>query len=140
MNVRHVGVTVTNMEESMKFYQELFGFDVTRVMDESGLHIDKFSGLDGVQVQTVKMTAPNGGMIELLEYSSHPRESSFEDITHIGCSHFALTVDNLPNLYQRLLEYGSEVLCEPQYSPDGMVRLTFCKDPDGTLIELVEEL
>ena len=28
----------------------------------------------------------------------------------------------------------------PQKSPDGLVKVTFCKDPDGTPIELVEML
>ena len=143
MKVRHVGITVTDMEESLKFYKDLFGFSVIKEMSEHGKHIDNFSGLDGISVRTVKMAAQDGSMIELLQYESHPKTNDrniFEDITYIGCSHFALTVSDLPSLYSELLKSGITVLCSPQNSPDGKVRLTFCRDPDGTLIELVEEL
>ncbi len=110
-------------------------------MNESGKHIDNFSGLDSVDVRTVKMSADDGSLIELLHYNSHPMsENLTENITFIGCSHFAITVDDLDKTYGMLSDKNHEILCEPQYSPDGKVKLTFCKDPDGTLIELVEEL
>jgi len=143
MKLRHVGITVSDIDRSIDFYRDVLGFSITREMDESGIHIDNFSGLDGVDVRTVKMSGLDGSMIELLYYRSHPEtnEKNFsEDITKIGCSHFALTVDNLSLLCEKILDNNLVVLCEPQYSPDGQVKLTFCRDPDGTLIELVEEL
>jgi|TARA_B100000029_G_scaffold505940_1_gene587725 catechol 2,3-dioxygenase-like lactoylglutathione lyase family enzyme len=143
MKVRHVGVTVSDLSRSLSFYRDLLGFNIIKEMDEFGEHIDKFSGLQDIDVRTVKMSANDGGMIELLYYRSHPEtneENLTKDITKVGCSHFALTVKDLPSLYSKMLEDNITVMCEPQYSPDGNVRLTFCRDPDGTLIELVEEL
>ena len=140
MKLRHVGITVTDLKRSIDFYRDIFGFSIIKEMDESGEHIDNFSGLKGVDVRTVKMSDDNGGLIELLYYRSHKGLDVYRDITNIGCSHFALTVENLSELYDKLLENDITVLCEPQYSPDGFVKLTFCKDPNGTLIELVEEL
>ena len=140
MKVRHVGVTVTDPAKSIEFYREMFGFSIKVEMDESGGHIDNFSGLVGVDVHTIKMSGDDGSLIELLHYRSHPKTKEDRDITFIGCSHFAITVNNLQGLYDKLINNGVEVLCEPQKSPDGKVILTFCKDPDGTLIELVEEL
>jgi len=140
MILRHVGITVTDAEESLKFYRDILGFKVVRVMDESGEHIDKFSALAGVQVKTVKLKDKNNGMIELLQYHSHPRMAEETDITHIGCSHFALTINNLDSVLDSIRENGYAINSAPQYSPDGKVKLTFCKDPDGTLIELVEEI
>ena len=143
MMVRHVGITVSNLDKSISFYRDLLGFNITKEMDESGQHIDNFSGLENVDVRTVKMSGTDGSMIELLYYRSHPEnneENVSKNITKVGCSHFALTVTDLPALCSRLLENELVVLCDPQYSPDGNVRLTFCRDPDGTLIELVEEL
>ena len=61
-------------------------------------------------------------------------------ITQIGCSHIALTVPNLDNLYDKLLEQDVVFNSPPQYSPDGYAKVTFCKDPDGSLVELVEVL
>ena len=143
MILRHVGITVSDLEKSINFYRDLLGFTVTKEMDESGDHIDNFSGLKNIDVRTVKMSGSSGAMIELLYYRSHPgsnMDNWQNNITRVGCSHFALTVEDLPTLYSKLLDNDFIVLCEPQYSPDGNVRLTFCRDPDGTLIELVEEL
>tara|TARA_R110001583_G_scaffold6509_6_gene33016 strand:- start:13530 stop:13955 length:426 start_codon:yes stop_codon:yes gene_type:complete len=140
MNLRHVGITVTDIEESISFYKEILGFEVVRIMDESGDHIDKFSALSDVRVKTVKMKDKSGGMIELLKYDSHPATANFDEITRIGCSHFALTVKKLDLLVEKILERGYTINCEPQLSPDGRVKLTFCKGPDGVLLELVEEL
>ena len=53
---------------------------------------------------------------------------------------FRTTVDNLDETYNRLVEAGVYFNSPPQLSPDGFAKVTFCKDPDGSLIELVEEL
>ena len=140
MILRHVGITVTDVEESLKFYRDLLGFEIVRTMDESGEHIDNFSALTGVQVKTVKLRDESGGMIALLQYYSHPKKAENRNITHIGCSHFALTIKNLDFILDEMGKKGYTINSEPQLSPDGKVKLTFCKDPEGTLIELVEEL
>jgi predicted enzyme related to lactoylglutathione lyase len=80
-------------------------------------------------------------MVELLNYQTHPELPDMSrPITRIGCSHFAMTVENLDETYDRLVEAGVEFNSPPQYSPDGFAKVTFCKDPDGSLVELVEEL
>jgi len=63
MKLRHVGITVTHLQESINFYRNNFGFSIIREMDESGDHIDRFSGLKGIDVRTVKMADGNGGLI-----------------------------------------------------------------------------
>ena len=143
MKVRHVGITVTDLSESINFYVHHLGFKIAVEMDEAGEHIDRFSGLNNIDVRTVKLRGDDNCMIELLYYRSHPcvaSENKKRNITAIGCSHFALTVPDLDYLYEQLRAQGVDFMCAPQYSPDGKVKLTFCRDPDGTLIELVQEL
>tara|TARA_R100000664_G_scaffold17057_1_gene25931 strand:- start:5666 stop:5842 length:177 start_codon:yes stop_codon:yes gene_type:complete len=41
--LRHFGITVANLDESIEFYRDLLGFEVVRIMDEEGEHIDSFS-------------------------------------------------------------------------------------------------
>ena len=144
MKVRHVGITVTELDKSLKFYRDVLGFTITREMNESGKHIDNFSDLKGVIVRTVKMKSDDGSMIELLKYDSHncPNHyNKYQKICEVGCSHFAMTVDDLEEVCQDVKDFVcASLICEPEHSPDGKVKLTFCRDPDGTLIELVEEL
>ena len=141
--IRHIGLTVSNLEESLKFYVEFLGFKVLRSAIESGNCIDNFSGLKGINVKTVKMVDPDNNMLELLHYESHPEKphnNRVRRITEIGCSHFALTIADLDSLHAKLISEGIEFNYPVQTSPDGKVKVAFCRDPDGTLIEMVEEL
>jgi catechol 2,3-dioxygenase-like lactoylglutathione lyase family enzyme len=141
INVRHTGIVVSDAERSIDFYTRLLGFEVKKDMMESGDYIDNFSALRDVRVRTIKMTLENGDMVELLWYETHPEQPDMSrPITRIGCSHFAMTVKNLDETYDRLVDAGVEFNSPPQLSPDGFAKVTFCKDPDGSLIELVEEL
>lgn len=140
-NIRHTGIVVSNLESSLYFYRELLGFKVVKRMDESGDYIDKISGLENVKVTTVKMAAGDGNLIELLYFHSHPRRlNSKKNLCDVGVSHVAFTVENLDVEYEKLLKAGVQFTAPPQLSPDGYAKVTFCHDPDGTSIELVEVL
>lgn len=139
--IRHMGIVVSDIEKSLGFYVGLLGLRVKKDMLEQGTHIDNMLALKDVHVRTVKMEADDGNLVELLWYKSHPRTRIHEnEICEIGASHVAFTVGNLDEEYKRLSEGGVEFNCTPQYSPDGKTKVTFCKDPDGTFIELVEML
>ena len=70
--VRHIGIVVNNMENSLKFYQDLLGLKIIKDMDEQGGYINNMLSLDDVQVRTVKLSAGIGNtLIELLDFKSH---------------------------------------------------------------------
>ena len=136
--VRHIGIVVNNMENSLKFYRDLLGLKIIRDMDEHGNYIDNMLSLDNVQVRTIKMSADIGNtLIELLDFKSHT-DDEIRNFYTIGSSHVALTVDNLDDLYKHLSANNVRFNAPPQKSPDGLVKVTFCNDPDGTPVELVE--
>lgn len=139
-NIRHTGIVVTDIEKSIDFYRQYFGFEVQKDMIEYGEYIDNFCSLKDVKVRTVKMALENGDMIELLDFVSHPQQNSDKQINNIGCTHIALTIENLDELYSEMVSDGISFNCVPQFSPDGQAKATFCTDPDGTFIELVEVL
>ena len=141
--LRHVGITVTDMEKSLELYRDYFGFDVTWDQVELGPFKDSLSDLKEVQVRTVKMRDASGGMIELLQYLSHPKDNieNFGDkITRIGCSHLALTVGDAEKAYLDLVDLGLKFNCAPLLSVDGAAKVCYCRDFDGTLMEIVEEV
>jgi len=138
--LRHIGIVVDDPEKTLCFYRDVLGLKTKREMVEAGKYIDNLSDLKGVKVKTIKMSADDGNLIELLYYGSHPRKSINRDICDIGYSHIAFTVENLDYEYKRLKEKGIKFNCIPQISPDGKAKVVFCRDPEGNLIELVEEL
>lgn len=139
-DIRHTGIVVADLETSLYFYRDLLGFQVANQMEESGDYIDNISSLRNVKVATVKMTSPSGQMIELLKYHSHLAEQRMREICEIGISHIAFTVDDLDIEYRTLKDKGIQFNSPPQLSPDGYAKVTFCRAPEGTLIELVEVL
>jgi len=139
--IRHTGLVVKNLEVSLSFWRDLLGFKVEKRMDESGPHIDAMMGLKNVQVTTVKMSAPAGGLIELLHFKSHPDIDSWNGKPYsTGFTHLALTVKNLDDSYKKLSDAGVLFPTVPQYSPDGAVKMIYCSGPEGVLLELVEVL
>jgi catechol 2,3-dioxygenase-like lactoylglutathione lyase family enzyme len=139
-NIRHTGIVVSDLERSLCFYRDLLGFKITKEMEEFGDYIDAISALHHVKVTTIKMAAPDGQLIELLFYHSHPCKQTLRNICDIGIAHVAFTVDSLGQVYDRLRMEGIPFNAPPQVSPDGYAKVTFCRAPEGTLIELVEVL
>jgi catechol 2,3-dioxygenase-like lactoylglutathione lyase family enzyme len=138
--IRHIGIVVSDLEKSIYFYRDLFGFRITRQMEESGDYIDKMLALSRVKVTTVKMTAPDGQMIELLKFHTHLNEQKPRDINNVGITHIAFEIDDLSDEYNRLKDEGVPFNSPPQLSLDGCAKVAFCRAPEGTFIELVEVL
>ncbi len=138
--IRHTGIVVSNLEASLNFYRDTLGFNIAKQMEEQGDFIDNILSLQNTKVTTIKMTSPSGQMIELLKYHSHPEDQTARKINEIGISHLAFTVENLEIEYQNLKAKGITFSSPPQTSPDGFAKVSFCKAPEGTWIELVELL
>ena len=139
--IRHTGLVVADLEVALRFWRDLLGFTVSRQMDESGPHIDAMMGLQDVRVTTVKLIAPQGGMIELLYFHSHPDKPRWTGTPYsTGFTHVALAVADMDQAHENLAAAGVRFKAAPQYSPDGAVKVIYCEAPDGVLLELVEML
>ena len=139
---RHAGIVVQDLERSLHFYCDLLGLKVLRAMEEEGAYLDNMLGMKGVRVTTVKLTGDQGGAgLELL-YFHAPRTpvAPVRGLVELGPSHVAFTVADLDATFARLTAAGVQFNAPPQLAPDGLAKVTFCRDPDGTPIELVEML
>lgn len=142
LSTRHTGIVVRDLERSLGFYRDLLGLEVLRRATEVGPYIDKVVGIPDVRVEWVKLKAADGFVVELLQYHSHPDTAPPQNSAsnRLGCSHVAFTVANLDDTFQELARRGIHCNNEPQTSPDGAARVLYCHDPDGIILELVEEL
>lgn len=143
-NFRHVGLVVRDIERSLRFYQNFFGLTIARQDTETGDFISRLTGVQGAAVQWIKLNIPGGGLLELIQHLSNPdlettREATLCPTNRLGCSHPAFTVTNLDALYEKLTNNGYSCISPPLDSPDGKVKVLFAYDPDGILLELVEE-
>ena len=137
-DVRHIGIVVTDMEKSLKFYRGLLGLKIKSLVDEEGKFLDNMLAHENVKNKVAKLYAKNGNvLVELINSKSYGNKKD-RDFFTIGASHFAFTVDDLEKTYDYLVKNGVKFTAPPQQTPDGFAKVTFCEDPDGTPIELVE--
>lgn len=140
-NVRHAGLVVRDIDRALEFYSA-FGFSLWKRETETGAFIEQVTGIPNVRLEWAKLKAHDGFLLELLQYHSHPQPALHEPApsNQPGCSHLAFTVEDIEAACQRVVQLGGSVVNMPATSPDGNVKVAYCHDPEGILMELVEEI
>ena len=134
----HVGFTVRDMEASVAFYRDLLGFEVTgtgEAFDEEDRPLD----LKGVHLLSTAMKSGDC-QIELLQFLSPPGRSTAPRMSDAGCVHIAMATNDIQAVYDKLVKGGVKVNAPPQKDESGFewAWWMFFKDPDGTMIEVVQ--
>lgn len=138
---RHTGIVVRDLEKCLHFWRDVMGLKVVVDFWEEGKFIDTVQHLGGVKLHMIKLSAPDGSMIELLKDEAHPTPPPERNtLGDCGIRHIAFTVADVAESWQFLSEAGCEVLSEPVTSPDGKAKVFFARDPEGNLIEIVQVL
>ena len=142
LNIRHTGLVVRDLERSLKFYKDLLGLSIWKRAREDGPFIEELVGIPGVSLEWIKLKTGDDSLVELLQYHSHPDQTPIKNSAsnQAGCSHVALTVDNLDQVYLKLCDNGFHCNSAPLLSPDNNAKVLYCHDPDGIILELVEEI
>ena len=139
--VRHTGIVVGDIERALEFYCGLLDFSVVRRMLEKGPFVSAILGVADAEVETVKLSGEGTGQIELLAFAKPDTTLGVApSLFRQGPTHVALKVRDIDALYLRMRDKGIEFTTPPRVSPDGGAKVTFCRDPDGTFLELVEVL
>lgn len=138
--LRHVGIFVNNLEEMSEFYIKCFGFSVHTSGIEGGDYLEKFLGIEGIELKNYKLIDEHGMILELLQAQSDYGDLHSDKVAKLGCIHVAITVSNLDSMYDKVKDFGCSPLSEPLISPDHKAKVCFCRDPEGNYLELVEEL
>lgn len=129
------------MATSLPFYQNLLGLQVWWDQIEDGPVVEAITGVPGVRLHTVKLKAPEGGSVELLQYLNTPSPVPPQTTSNtVGCNHVAMQVGNLDELYREAVAAGIVFNCPPAMTPGGKAKVTYCRDPEGVILELVEIL
>lgn len=143
LNTRHTGIVVKDIKRAIAFYEGL-GMKLKAESIEVGSYIDQLVGLQDTRLEWAKLILPDMSLIELLQYHSHPYGKDKvlvqQEANRLGCSHIAFTVDNISETIRYILENGGGIKSDYQVSPDGNVKVLYCYDMEGNILEIVEEL
>jgi catechol 2,3-dioxygenase-like lactoylglutathione lyase family enzyme len=141
----HVNVNCSDFDRSLKFY-ELLGF--RKYLDVPSTNTEEVAAAVGMAPYQVKgallalENAKTPFVIDLLEWQDpNDDEAPYNHLYHLGINRIALATDDLEHDMVRLKSEGVEFLSEPAsvIIEDGPETRFVCfKDPDGTVIELVQ--
>ena len=139
---RHVGVVVEDLDKTLNFYLELFPFKVERKMNEGGKYLEKLLGIQDVNLISAKLSDSSGKIfLEFLEFINPKMNTSrFQKINDLGPTHFAITVEDIELIYQKLKSKNLEIISTPNLSEDKLAKVFFFKDINNCLVEVVQVL
>jgi glyoxylase I family protein len=137
----HTGITVSNLERSLVFWQDVLGFELSHRTHQTGELASEITGVPGAEISIAVIKAP-GHKIELLEYHAPP-DRKHVDLRpcDVGSVHIALTVDNLDAVLSAIAASRWKAAGQPQTlqsGPNAGKRVVYVRDPDGTTIEFME--
>lgn len=135
---RHVGLVVRDIDACLAFYRAI-GFDVLVDSCESSDLIGELLGVRITSLRTIKLGRPPAETcVELLAFDP-AIDGPLRPLNGTGITHFALSVRSVDAFYEQHRDRCA-FLSEPRVSADGRVKLVFCRDPEGNVIEVVSQL
>ncbi|MGW1003047.1 VOC family protein [Streptomyces sp. NPDC002520] len=139
--VHHVGITVSDLERSLAFYEDLLGGERLGPYERRGPRVDAVTGHPGVIVRQAFVTAAAGTTtVELLQYVGGSDVVIDPDNGHVGAAHVAILVPDLDAALERLRGRGATALSAPIVAGEPLAghRVVYVLDPDRVRVELVE--
>ena len=141
-----LGVVVSDLEASLKFYKEAVGFTELPGFSVPGDYAKKVGLTDGKSL-TIKVLVLGEGKtstkLKLMQVEGADSKKSDNAYIHsqLGFSYLTIHVKSTEKALERLKKAGVETVAEsplllPKPLPEG-VGLTLVRDPDGNIVELV---
>jgi glyoxylase I family protein len=140
VRLTHVGLCVSDLERSVRFYRDGLGFHLRSRFEISGEPTATLLQLKDVDLQAVYLER-DGTRIELLYYRApgHLAGESPRPLNRLGLTHLSLRVDDLDGTLKALVAAGARIVDASRIDiPAFEAAAVFVTDPDGTLIELVQ--
>src|SRR5207245_7850346 len=103
----HTGITVSNLERSLEFWQNVLGFEFSHRAHQTSKMASEITGVPGAEIKLAVVKAPGGHKIELLEYLAPPdRKHVSLRPCDVGSVHVALTDEKLDPILEKIAASG----------------------------------
>jgi catechol 2,3-dioxygenase-like lactoylglutathione lyase family enzyme len=136
----HVGITVSDLERSLEFYEQVVGLQVMHRQDERSSDFDELSANTGTHVLVAWLRA-DSGVLQLIQYVTGGAEgASTLKHSRVGTPHLSFYVEDVDAVYARLQARGGVTLPDRVTAMGSHGRSFYVYDPDGVPVELWQQL
>ena len=136
---RHAGLVVRDMRRALRFYRDILGLKVEKIITLKGKHLETIFNKKGIVLRYAKLYTPGQNKTDAPVFELHCWKKP-KIIPKKGYNHISFTVKDLDVEYRRLSKLGVKFISVPLNSPVTNTKLCFGHDPDGNLIEFIEDL
>jgi len=144
VKVESVGITVKDMNQSLKFYTEVLGFKKVSDTELKGESFEKLEGIFGLNMRVVRLQLGEE-FIELTDYLTTGGRSIPEDAksNDLFFQHIAIVVSDMNKAFQQVKKCNVEyVSTTPQTLPKSIpaaegIKAFYFHDPDNHNLELI---
>ena len=139
--IQHFSFTVSNLEETIHFFHDLLGLEVTPLREAKGEHIEKIIQMPGASLRIRNVIAPDNGTIEFIEYVVPKGDRIDLKTCNAGVAHIAFVVDDIQKMYNDLTAKGVQFNSPPLWTKSGIRKgwgQCYLKGPDGITLEFME--
>jgi len=140
----HAGVTVSDMDEALRFYRDALGLEVISDGWTGGESARRVWGFEPGKVRIVFLRVPGSdAMLELFDFQEVERHPASARPCDFGAGHMCLYVDDAESMHSRALERGyrsrgGEVVTIDR-GPHAGAKAVYLVDPDGYHVELYQK-
>lgn len=140
--VDHTGFAVSSLDDAIRFWTQALGFTLERQSEMGGEFLHQVTGVDDPGVKTAIVRAPDGYVVELLQYSKgHQNGVVPFSAGSIGAAHLALTVRDIHTAIARVEEAGWKAKGNPlpiAGGPRTGTLVAYVAGPDHITIEFMQ--
>ncbi|MBI3456375.1 MAG: VOC family protein [Candidatus Rokubacteria bacterium] len=138
----HTGFTVSDIARSIEFYRDILGLTLYKRQQGTAEYLSTITGFENVKLEVAFLTTPDGsGMLELLQYVSHPAPPTGRETNRPGNAHLCFKVSEIHEACVALRRRGVRLISDPAEITAGVHKGgygVYLRDPDGLTIELFQ--
>jgi catechol 2,3-dioxygenase-like lactoylglutathione lyase family enzyme len=144
MSLMHFIHAVNELDPTLTFYKEVFGFDIPEPKDSNGPEHGALHGIPGLTLRATTPKFPNEtDGIEFTRFGNVDRKPGQALPTDPGAIEMLLPVRDIDAVCAALKKRGAPIVTtggEPVkiQTSTGMVRSIVARDPDGYLVQAIE--
>ncbi len=135
--VSHLGLCVTDLDASLRFYCDVLGFEVLTSIQSSSPQVAKLVELEEIDM-SLKVIQLDPLRLELIQFSTpSPIGGGHGPFNRVGYTHLSLKVLDFDAELERVRRAGAHLLESTIGKIGSNSRFAFVLDPDGNRVELL---